>query len=143
MTVTKPHTVVAFDFGLRNIGVAIGQTVTQTAQEVTTLRARDGMPDWRAVDAVLQTWQPDVLLVGLPLNMDGTISEMANRASRFAKRLGARYSMRVELVDERLTSFEARGLCRDIDAQHAVAARLIAESFLGARPGDSAASVDS
>ncbi len=88
------------------------------------------MPDWSAIDALIREWQPDVLLVGLPLNMDGTMSEMAERATRFGEELGARYDIAVELVDERLTSFEARGLSNDLDAQHAIAARLIAESFL-------------
>ena len=130
MTGGTPATVLAFDFGLRNIGVATGQAITHTASEVTTLRARDGVPDWNAIDALIHEWQPSVLLVGLPLNMDATMSEMAKRASRFARRLGARYGIAVELVDERLTSFEARGLSNDLDEQHAVAARLIAESFL-------------
>jgi putative holliday junction resolvase len=126
----KPMTVLAFDFGMRNIGVATGQAITHTATEVATLRARDGVPDWSAIDALIREWQPDTLLVGLPLNMDSSMSEMAKRAARFAKRLGARYDISVELVDERLTSFEARGESNDLDAQHAIAARLIAESFL-------------
>jgi putative Holliday junction resolvase len=131
VTATRPSTVLAFDFGLRNIGVATGQAVTHTASELGTVRARDGIPDWNALDALVDEWRPDVLLVGLPLNMDDTLSAMAKRAKRFATRLGARYHLDVELVDERLTSFEARGLSRDLDAQHAIAARLIAETYLG------------
>lgn len=130
MTLSRPATVLAFDFGLRSIGVATGQTITCTASEVATLRARDGVPDWRAVDALIRDWQPDLLLVGLPLNMDASMSDMARRAGRFARRLGARSGIAVEMVDERLTSFEARGLSSDIDKQHAIAARLIAESYL-------------
>lgn len=130
MTAKRPSTVLAFDFGLRNIGVATGQTITHTASVLGTVRARDGVPDWIAVDALIQEWQPGVLLVGLPLNMDDTLSEMALKAKRFAKKLEARYGLKVELVDERLTSFEARGLSRDIDEQHAIAARLIAETYL-------------
>ena len=132
MSVTP--TVLAFDFGVRNIGVATGQTITRTATELATLRARDGVPDWTAVAALIDEWRPDVLLVGLPLNMDDTKSEMAVRAERFAKQLARRFERAVELVDERLTSFEARGLSRDIDAQHAIAARLIAETYLNAAP---------
>jgi putative transcription antitermination factor YqgF len=82
------------------------------------------------LDALVREWRPDVLLVGLPLNMDDTLGDMAERAKRFATRLEARYHLDVELVDERLTSFEARGLSRDLDAQHAIAARLIAETYL-------------
>jgi len=132
VTLSRPARVLAFDFGLRSIGVASGQTITRTASEVTTLRARDGVPDWQAVDALIRDWQPDLLLVGLPLNMDASMSDMARRAGRFARRVGARSGIAVEMVDERLTSFEARGLSSDIDKQHAIAARLIAESYLNA-----------
>lgn len=123
-------TVLSFDFGLRNIGVATGQSITRTAVELVTLRARDGVPDWRLVAALVEEWKPDVLLVGLPLNMDDSKSDMSDRAERFARRLAQRFQRPVELVDERLTSFEARGISRDIDAQHAIAARLIAEDYL-------------
>jgi putative holliday junction resolvase len=128
----KPATVLAFDFGLNNIGVAAGQAITRTAGGIATLKARSGVPDWRAIDALVREWQPDLLLVGLPLNMDQTMSAMAERAKRFAARLRARYQLNVEMVDERLTSFEARGLSDDRNAQHAIAARLIAETYLNA-----------
>lgn len=131
MTSKLPATVLAFDFGLRNIGVATGQAITHTASELGTVRAKDGVPDWNAMDALVREWKPDMLLVGLPLNMDDTLSDMAVRAKRFATKLEARYKLTVELVDERLTSFEARGISRDPEAQHAIAARLIAESYLG------------
>ena len=134
MTQTSPVTVLAFDFGLRNIGVATGQAITHTASEIATVRARDGVPDWNAVDALVRQWQPDALLVGLPLNMDDTESEMSTRAKSFAKKLRSRYRLTVNLVDERLTSFEARGITDDRDAQHAIAARLIAETYLNALP---------
>ena len=132
----RATTVLAFDYGLRNIGIATGQAITRTASAVSTIRARDGVPNWNAIDAIVQEWQPDVLLVGLPLNMDDSISEMATRAKRFANKLRVRYRMTVDLVDERLTSFEARGLSRDLDAQHAIAARLIAETYLSTLPND-------
>ena len=131
MTASRPSTVLAFDFGLRNIGVATGQTITHTASELGTVRARDGVPDWDALDVLVREWQPALLLVGLPLNMDDTLSDMAMRAKRFAAKLEQRYGLKTELVDERLTSFEARGLSRDLDEQHAIAARLIAETYLG------------
>jgi putative Holliday junction resolvase len=131
-----PVTVLAFDFGLRNIGVATGQAITRTASEIATVRARDGVPDWNTVDALVRQWQPDALLVGLPLNMDDTESEMSTRAKRFARKLRSRYRLTVELVDERLTSFEARGISDDLDTQHAIAARLIAETYLNALQSD-------
>jgi putative Holliday junction resolvase len=136
VTQAPPVTVLAFDFGLRNIGVATGQAITHTASEIATVRARDGVPDWNAVDALVRQWRPDALLVGLPLNMDDTESEMSTRAKRFAKKLRVRYHLTVNLVDERLTSFEARGISDDLDAQHAIAARLIAETYLRALQRD-------
>jgi putative Holliday junction resolvase len=131
-----PVTVLAFDFGLRNIGVATGQAITRTASEIATVRARDGVPDWNTVDALVRQWEPDALLVGLPLNMDDTESEMSTRAKSFARKLRSRYRLTVELVDERLTSFEARGISDEIDTQHAIAARLIAETYLNALQSD-------
>jgi putative Holliday junction resolvase len=128
---TKPTSILAFDFGLSRIGVATGQTVTRTATPLTTLRARNGEPDWREVDALLREWRPDVILVGLPLNMDSTPSEMSERASAFARSLEQRYATAVRMVDERLTSFEARGLSDVEDARHAIAAQLIAQTYLG------------
>jgi putative Holliday junction resolvase len=119
----------AFDFGLTRIGVASAQQVTRTASPVATLSARRGQPDWPTVDALLTRWQPSQLLVGLPLNMDGSISAMAERARAFADTLAARYRLPVSMVDERLTSFAARGLSSDPDSRHAVAACLIAETF--------------
>jgi putative Holliday junction resolvase len=115
---------------LNNIGVAAGQAITGTAQGITTLKARNGVPDWAAVDALVASWRPHVLLVGLPLNMDQTMSTMGEQAQHFAAALAARYTQPVEMVDERLTSFEARGLSADREARHAIAAQLIAETYL-------------
>jgi putative holliday junction resolvase len=123
-------TVVGFDFGLKHIGIAVGQSVTRTATPVGVVRARDGRPDWDALEAILLQWRPDVLVVGLPLNMDGSASEMSERAEKFAARLRQRYRLPVEMADERLTSFEARIGGDDPADSHAVAARLIAESWL-------------
>ena len=127
-----PRTVLAFDFGLRNIGVAAGQTVSRTAEPVTTLRARRGIPDWAEIDGLLSQWRPDLLLVGLPLNMDQSMSAMGERAQVFAAQLKDRSGLPVELVDERLTSYAARDLSRDLQMQHAIAAKLIAETYLSA-----------
>ena len=120
--------VLAFDFGLRHIGVAIGQSVTCTANPVMTLRATAGTPDWRALDVVIGEWRPDTLIVGLPLNMDDSESPMSKRARQFADQLRRRYGVRLELVDERLSSYEAKQI--DPDDDHAVAAQLIAETWL-------------
>ncbi|ERS10981.1 Holliday junction resolvase [Marinobacter sp. EN3] len=99
----------AFDFGTRRIGVASGQEMLGTGQPLAMLAARDGIPDWQQIEALLAEWQPDIVLVGLPLNMDDTENDMCARARKFGKRLHGRYHVTVEMVDERLTSFEAKG----------------------------------
>ena len=98
----------AFDFGLRWIGVAVGQSMLGTGSAVARLRARDGIPRFEEIDALLQEWQPQRLVVGLPLNMDGSDSEMSLRARKFSRRLQNRFRGKVSLVDERLTSHEAK-----------------------------------
>lgn len=127
---SSPTTVLAFDFGLSRIGVAFGQSVTGTASPVDTLVARRGEPRWAEVDALIRHWRPTSLVVGLPLNMDSTMSEMAENARAFAGELARRYALPVHLVDERLTSFEARGIAAEVEDRHAVAACLIAETWL-------------
>jgi putative Holliday junction resolvase len=102
------RTVMAFDFGLRQIGVAVGNCLLETSQPLDIVRARDGVPDWRSIESLLQEWQPDLLLIGDPLNMDGTDSDLGARAQKFSRRLHGRFGLAVALVDERLTSFEAK-----------------------------------
>ena len=102
------YRVCAFDFGLKNIGVAVGQSLLRTAEPIAVIKAKDGRPSWDKLGALIAQWQPDFLLVGLPLNMDGSESEMSTRARKFAKRLHGRYGLKVELCDERLSSFEAK-----------------------------------
>jgi len=99
----------AFDYGLKNIGVASGQSETGFATARTPLKARDGIPDWDQLAALLEEWRPELVLVGLPLNMDGSESELSTRARKFARRLEGRFGIKTELVDERLSSFEAKG----------------------------------
>ena len=101
--------VMAFDFGTRRIGVATGQEMLGTGKPLAMLAARDGVPDWDQIGRLLKEWQPDRVLVGLPLNMDDTENDMCARARKFGKRLHGRFHVEVEMVDERLTSFEAKG----------------------------------
>jgi RNAse H domain protein, YqgF family len=101
-------TVLAFDFGTKSIGCAVGQSITGTAQSLTAFKAQDGIPDWDAIGNVIKEWQPARLVVGLPLNMDGTEQELTLRAKKFANRLNGRFNLPVELQDERLTTTEAR-----------------------------------
>ena len=101
-------TVLAFDFGTKSIGCAVGQSITGTAQSLPAFKAQDGIPDWDAIGNVIKEWQPARLVVGLPLNMDGTEQELALRAKKFANRLNGRFGIKVELQDERLTTVSAR-----------------------------------
>ncbi|MGL4859224.1 MAG: Holliday junction resolvase RuvX [Enterobacteriaceae bacterium] len=102
------RTIMAFDFGTTSIGVAIGQEVTATARPLSALKANDGKPDWLQVQKLLQEWQPNLLVVGLPLNMDGSEQLLTAMARKFAARLHGRFGLQVELHDERLSSVEAR-----------------------------------
>jgi putative Holliday junction resolvase len=100
--------VLAFDFGLRQIGLAVGNCHTGTSQPLTTVKARDGVPDWQVIESLIDEWQPDCLVVGMPLNMDGSASELARLAGKFGRRLAERFQLMVEFEDERLSSFEAK-----------------------------------
>lgn len=102
------QTILAFDFGTRSIGCAIGQSITGTAQALAAFKAQDGIPNWEAIEKVIQEWQPNLLVVGLPLNMDGTEQPLTQRAKKFANRLSGRFKLPVQLQDERLTTVEAR-----------------------------------
>ena len=105
----KAKTILCFDYGSKSIGVAVGQSITQTANPIADLTAKDGIPNWDDINQLIQEWQPDLLLVGLPLNMDGSPSEMAVRAKKFANRLHGRFGLPFAMADERLSSFEAKG----------------------------------
>lgn len=100
--------VIAFDFGTKSIGCAVGQSITGTAQPLSALKAQDGIPDWNVIAKILQEWQPNLLIIGLPLNMDGTEQPLTERAKKFANRLNGRFNLPVRLHDERLTTVEAR-----------------------------------
>ena len=102
--------ILAFDFGTSRIGVAVGQAVTCTASPLNPIAAKDGIPDWNLFAALISEWQPEALVVGLPLNMDGSLCDMSFRARKFANRLQERYQRPAYLVDERLTSHEAKGM---------------------------------
>ncbi len=102
------RTLLGFDFGTRSIGVAVGQEITGSAQPLRSLKANDGIPNWEEIGKLLQEWQPDLLVVGLPLNMDGTEQPLTQRARKFAGRLHGRFGLQVELQDERLTTTDAK-----------------------------------
>lgn len=105
---STPKILIAFDFGKKRIGMAVGQTVTQTARPLTTIAAKDGVPDWQTIQPLIKKWRPDALVVGIPLNMDGTEQAITQDARAFAKALKDQYNLPVFEMDERLTTKDAR-----------------------------------
>ncbi|GBL05584.1 Holliday junction resolvase RuvX [Glaciecola sp. KUL10] len=102
------QTIIAFDYGLKSIGVAVGQSITGTASPLAALKAVDGIPRWELIQRTIEEWQPHALLVGLPLNMDGTEQEITQRAKKFANRLNGRFGKQVYTYDERLSTADAK-----------------------------------
>jgi putative Holliday junction resolvase len=136
-----PETIVAFDFGLRRIGVAVGQNITASANPIATISNSDTGPDWQAISAILSEWRPARLIVGMPLHKDGSPSEMVRHINQFIGEL-ERFSRPVETVDESYSSLEASELLKlertlglrgriNKEAIDSVAAMLIAERWLG------------
>jgi len=103
--------ILAFDYGTKHIGIAVGQTITRTSSPLMILNVQQEGPDiWRTIVQLVEEWRPDRLLVGQPLNMDGTPSEMMKKVNKFYIKLQKETNITCELVDERLTSFEAKQL---------------------------------
>ena len=98
------ETAMGFDFGTRKIGMAIGQSITNTANPIDTIYSKDGVINWDEIRKIINQWQPDILVVGLPLNMDGSEQPITATAKKFANDLSIRFNLKVELVDERLTT---------------------------------------
>jgi putative Holliday junction resolvase len=105
---SQSRTVLGFDFGTKSIGVAVGQEVTGTATPLNAVKAVDGIPNWDSVAKVFDEWQPNIVIVGLPLNMDGTYQQVTYSAKKFSNRLHAKFKKPVETWDERLTTADAR-----------------------------------
>ena len=105
-TPDTPETIVAFDFGLRRIGVAVGQDVTASANPVAAIKNSASGPDWQAIASIVGEWRPSRLVVGMPLLEDGSPSEMAIPIKKFIAELG-RFDLPIEQVDERYSSLEA------------------------------------
>jgi len=113
--VSEIKTILGFDFGLTKIGVAVGQMVTKTASPLTLLSAQDGAPQWTDVQQLIEEWSPQLLIVGYPLQMDGTEQAVTKAAKRFGNRLAGRFQLPVEWVDERLTSYDAELYLADLN----------------------------
>ena len=134
----QPIAALAFDYGTRRIGVAFGQSISRTARAVAVLKAQEGMPDWGQIAGLIADWHPDVLVVGLPFNLDGSDSELLARATRFANRLQGRFHLPCYGMDERLSSKAAieqlvtqGGAGTSQSAIDDIAARIILENWFG------------
>jgi len=131
------RTVIGFDFGKKYIGVAVGQEITGSASPLGSIKANDGIPHWDSLNSYLKEWQPDLIVVGLPLNMDGSEQQLTKDAKKFGNRISGRFGVKVEFQDERLTTADAkeqlfsRGGYKNLkkDNIDAESARLIIESF--------------
>jgi putative Holliday junction resolvase len=142
-TTHKPEVLVVlgFDWGTQSIGIAIGQSVTATATPLPPLRAKQGIPDWSKLQSIVEEWQPDLFVVGIPLNMDGSQSESSIHAERFGRRLEGRFGISWTGVDERLSSFEVKSRLRQAGETgvtkgsiDSLAAKLILESWFTQNP---------
>ncbi len=103
------RTILAFDFGTKSIGSAIGQEITGTASPLKAFKANDGIPNWDEIEKVIKEWQPQLIVVGLPTDVRGKeLETITPRAKKFANRLHGRFGLPVELHDERLSTAEAR-----------------------------------
>lgn len=131
--------VLGFDFGLNSIGTALGNTITRNVRPLKAVRAKNGRPDDKMLEDLIAQWQPSLLVVGLPLMMDGSEQPLTQRARGFAKMLRRRFALEVKLVDERLSTKEAkeliferggfRALARDKGAVDNMSAAVILQEY--------------
>ena len=126
----------AFVFGTKNIGIAIGQEITKTASTFYSIRENDGLPDWVELDMIVKEWNPNLFIVGDPLNMDGTRSKIQDSSDKFSTALNKRYDVSIEKTDERLSSREAKERLENIQMgikdsrnKHSISAQIILEDW--------------
>ena len=117
-------TILAFDFGEKRIGVAVGNTITKTAEALKIIQGKNQDEKFKAIEALIQEWQPQLLVVGLPTHPDGVEHEMTQKAKRFGNQLHGRFQKEVVWVDERYTSVSVQ------DGNDALAAQLILQQYL-------------
>ena len=135
--VNAPNTIMAFDFGTQKMGMAVGQSLIESANPLPLFPMKDGIPNWNELLKIVKNHQPSLFLVGLPLNMDDSESELSTRARKFARRLRHQTNIETLMVDERLTTREARDELDHYQAQgrgkklsaDSIAAALLIESW--------------
>ncbi len=121
--------ILAFDYGHKKIGIAIGQRITSTANPLQIIRAKNQKPDWQTIARLIKEWQPEQLVVGLPLHADGTASAISLAAEKFMRQLEERFDLPVHAVDETLSSHAAAELLGSDKGLDAVAAQIILETW--------------
>ncbi|AKP74795.2 Putative Holliday junction resolvase [Piscirickettsia salmonis] len=127
----REQIVLGFDFGMKRLGVAVGQTLLQSANPLAALKTRDGIPAWDEIAKLITEWQPNYLIVGRPLHMNGQMIDPISYAARkFANRLHERFKLPVIQVDERLSSIEAKSRLQRQDQLDSMAAVVIIETWL-------------
>ena len=135
-------TYLCLDFGLKNIGVAVGNTLTREARPLTVLSADHGKPHWAELAALIEEWKPTAVIVGHPIGESGETTELSTKAAKFSRQLEGRFGVNVELHDERFSSKEAKQYAKELGhngdfVRHPiddVAAAIILESWLRAAP---------
>ena len=136
MSLSEPRIIMAFDFGIKHIGIAIGQEITKTASTFYSIKALEGQPDWNELDDIIHEWKPDLIVVGDPYNMDGSRSKIQDMSDRFSDALYKRYQIQLEKTDERLSSREANERLQNLDIgtksssnKHSISAQVILEDW--------------
>jgi len=118
------QTILAFDFGEKRIGVAVGNTITKTSEPLKIIEEKNHQDKFKAIEELIQEWQPQILVVGLPKHPDGAEHEMTQKAKRFGNQLHGRFQKKIVWVDERYTSVSVDG------GNDALAAQLILQQYL-------------
>ena len=123
--------IVAFDFGTKKIGVAVGQTATYTSSPLQIIINKDNKVNWSEISILLNEWNPELIIVGKPLNMDGTDSEILKQVEKFYEKLKNTFDVNLEYIDERLTTFKAKQIIKDTDIAQvdANAAKLLIDNL--------------
>ena len=123
--------IIAFDYGEKKIGVAVGQTSTNTSSPLKVIFNNHGKVNLDEINSLLNEWNPDLIIVGKPLNMDGTESEVMKKVDKFYNNLMKIYKARYEYVDERLTTFEAKEILKDnkVELVDANAAKILIDNW--------------
>ena len=127
--------ILGFDFGMKHIGIAIGHTLATSARPLTTIDAVDGIPNWNEIGAIINTWNIQVLVVGMPYKLDGGMQETTYAARKFFRRLQQHFKLPVHEVDERLTTkmaeleLQQRATKKQHDT-HSVAAALMTTTWI-------------